>query len=204
MTGDKPPLLLLLHGFGADEVDLLGLASFMDKRFFVASARAPFSLSYGGYAWFEIYFEPTGISINEQQFKESREMIQPFIEELIQAHDLDPQRIYLCGFSQGSMMALTNLLSNPEKLAGLVCMSGRSSPEMLPQKLNEEALTDFPIMVTHGTLDPVLPIENGRATREFLSKLPVDLSYKEYEMGHEISPESLSDIRLWLEIQLDS
>ena len=201
-SGEKPPLLLLLHGFGADENDLFGLAPFLDERFFVASARAPYNLSYGGYAWFEIYFEPGGISMNEQQFRESLAKLEPFIDDLIREHDLDEKRVYLCGFSQGSMMALTTTLNHPEKFAGLVCMSGRSAPEMLPASTETEKLKDFPILVTHGTLDPVLPIENGRATKEFLSKLPVDLEYKEYEMAHEISQDSLGDVSEWLKKRL--
>ncbi len=202
-SGEKPPLLLLLHGFGADENDLFGLASFMDERFFVVSGRAPYNLPYGGYAWFEIFFEPAGISMNEGHFKESLAKIRPFIDELILKHDLDADRIYLCGFSQGSMMALSTVLLEPEKFAGLVCMSGRSSPEMLPAEIDNEKLKDFPILVTHGTLDPLLPIENGRATKVFLSGLPVDLEYKEYPMAHEISQESLGDVSGWLKKRLD-
>jgi phospholipase/carboxylesterase len=67
---------------------------------------------------------------------------------------------------------------------------------------NIDKLKDFPILVTHGTLDQVLPIENGRATKEILSRLPVKLEYKEYEMAHEISPESLQDVSSWLSLQL--
>ena len=73
----KPPLLILLHGIGADENDLFGISSFLDERFFIVSARAPFTLPYGGFAWFELYIEPGNVSINVEQFLESREKFFP-------------------------------------------------------------------------------------------------------------------------------
>lgn len=81
-------------------------------------------------------------------------------------------------------------------------MSGRAANEMIVQE-NVEKLKNFPIFVTHGTFDQVLPIENGRATKEILSRLPVDLEYKEYPMAHEISQESLRDVSSWLSKHLD-
>ncbi len=203
LSEEKPPLLILLHGIGADENDLFGLAPFLDERFFIVSARAPFTLPYGGYAWFEIYMEPGKISINVKQFEESKAMILEFVNELIEEHGLDAERVYLCGFSQGAMMSLSCALTKPEMFAGLVCMSGRSSPEMLPAENDFDKLKDFSIFVTHGINDPVLPIENGRATKEILSRLPVDLKYKEYDMAHEISQESLTDVSEWLSFRLE-
>jgi phospholipase/carboxylesterase len=82
-------------------------------------------------------------------------------------------------------------------------MSGRAVSEMLPETKDSDAFKDFPVFVTHGIFDPVLPIENGRATKEILSRLPVNLEYKEYEMAHEISAESLRDVSDWLSLRLN-
>ncbi len=203
ITDKKPPLLLLLHGFGADERDLLGLAPFMDERFLVASVQAPFALPFGGYAWFELYFQNGQVSgFNSDQFGQSLKMILEFIDEIVGEHDLDAERVYVCGFSQGSMISASAVFREPEKFAGAVLMSGRAASEMMVDE-NIEKLKDFPVLVTHGTLDTVLPIENGRATKEILSRLPVDLEYKEYPMAHEISQESLSDVSNWLRLKLD-
>lgn len=203
-TSQNSPLLILLHGFGADENDLFGLAPFMDERFFVASVQAPYALSFGGRAWFELYFtagQVTGFSV--EQFWESLQKILEFVDETVAKHNLDSEKVYLCGFSQGSMMSMSAVLSKPEKFAGLVAMSGRTANEMLVDE-NTEKLKDFPILVTHGTNDPVLPIANGRETKEILSRLPVKLEYKEYSMAHEISQESLTDVSEWLRLQLDN
>ncbi|MGI8542305.1 MAG: alpha/beta hydrolase [Aridibacter sp.] len=204
IENQKPPLLILLHGIGADENDLFGLAPFLDERFFIVSVQAPFALSYGGYAWFELILEPNKpMGFNVKQFEQSRQMILEFIDELIDKYDLDKERVYLCGFSQGAMMSLSCFLQNPTKFAGVVAMSGRAVTEMIPAESNSDDLKGFPIFVTHGTFDPVLPIENGRTTKEILSRLPVELEYKEYPMAHEISQESLQDVSNWLSAKLD-
>ena len=200
----RPPLLLLVHGFGADENDLFGLAPFMDERFFIVSPRAPFNLPYGGFAWFELTIQPNNVGYNVKEFDQSRQRILEFVDELIAEHDLDAKRVYLCGFSQGAIMSLSVMLSEPEKFAGVAAMSGRAMAEMLPAQNNLDALKDFPVLVTHGIYDPVLPIENGRATNEILSRLPVDLEYKEYRMAHEISQESLQDVTSWFRSKLDA
>ncbi len=202
-TDEKPPLLLLLHGLGADENDLFGLAPFMDERFFIVSPRAPQTLPYGGFAWFELIIGPDGIGVSVTQFEQSRVKLLKFVDELIEKHDLDPKRIFVCGFSQGAMMSLSAFLSEPAKFAAVVAMSGRAMPEMLPDTKDFDALKDFPIFVTHGLYDQVLPIENGRATNEILKALPVDLEYKEYPMAHEISQESLQDVANWLRKKLE-
>lgn len=202
-NGRKPPLLLLLHGFGADENDLFGLAPFMDERFFVASVQAPIALAFGGRAWFELYFEMGQVSgFNPDQFKQSVEMVVAFVDEIIEKHDLDAEKVFVCGFSQGSMVSVTSVFNAPEKFTGAVLMSGRAANEMIVPE-NIEKLEDFPFLVTHGIYDQVLPIENGRATKETLSTLPVNLEYKEYPMAHEISQESLSDVSEWLKLRLD-
>lgn len=195
---EKSPLLLLLHGLGADENDLFELVPYLDDRFFIASARAPYNLPYGGFGWFELIIGPDDIGVNIKQFEQSRLKILQFIDEIVEEHDLDKNRVFLCGFSQGAMMSMSALFSEPQKFAGVVAMSGRAMPEMLPENKDPDALKDFPIFVTHGLHDPLLPIENGRATRELLENLPVDLKYREYPMAHEISAESLSDVREWL------
>jgi phospholipase/carboxylesterase len=200
---EKPPLLLLLHGIGSHEEDLFGLAPFMSERFFVASARAPFALAYGGFAWFELFFTPEGISINLEQAKTSRRKLLKFIEELAAAHGLDADKVFLCGFSQGAIMSYAALLTAPEKLSAVVAMSGRVVTDFLDEIVAPERLRNFPLLIVHGTFDTVLPIENGRQARDFFSKFPVALDYREYAMAHQVSAESLADVAEWLQKKLD-
>jgi len=199
-----PPLLLLLHGVGSNEEDLFSLAPYLDERFLVVSARAPFALDYGGYGWFRIEFTPGGMSADVEQAKKSLAMLPAFVDELIGAYGADRRRVYLAGFSQGAMMSLALTLTRPEKIAGVAAMSGRLPRQVLELEPDAEALAGKPFLVTHGLYDPVLPVENGRAARDYLSRLPVDLTYREYPMQHEVSAESLRDVTRWLTKTLDS
>ncbi len=199
-----PPLLLLLHGLGSYEGDLMPLADYLDNRFFVVSARAPRTLQPGAYAWFSIEFTPTGLIVDASEAEQSRAALIAFIDELTTAYSVDARRVYLMGFSQGAIMSLSVALTRPDRIAGIVAMSGRLPDEALPGMAAPEQLSGLPILAVHGTADTVLPIQFGRRIRDQLTKLPVALTYREYPMAHEVMPESLSDIAAWLTERLDS
>ncbi len=198
-----PPLLLLLHGIGSNEYDLYGLAPFLDKRFLIISIRAPNTLGPGSYAWFEVNFTQQGLVIKPEQAEASLKTLITFVKEAITAYGADPKQVYLMGFSQGAIMSACIALMQPELVAGAVLMSGRIPPEIHPLIASHEELSGLPLLVVHGTTDMVLPITYGRDSREFLSSLPVKLTYHEYPMGHEVSQESLRDVTMWLSKQLD-
>ena len=198
-----PPLLLLLHGIGSNEHDLYGLAPFLDKRFLIISVRAPNKLGPGSYAWFEVDFTPQGPVIKPEQAESSHKTLIIFLKEAITAYGADPKQVYLMGFSQGAIMSASVALIQPELVAGAVLMSGRIPLEIRQLIASNEELSGFPFLVVHGTADMVLPITYGRDSRELLSSLPVDLTYHEYPMGHEVNQESLSDVTTWLTEQLD-
>jgi phospholipase/carboxylesterase len=199
----KPPLLLLLHGYGANEDDLFSLAPYLDERFLIISARAPVNLRGMGYAWFNLGFTPQGISVDPEEIEEARLILRKFIGEVVEAYDCDPNAVYLAGFSQGAMMSLAVALTFPGIAAAVVAMSGRLLPQTLQQIADKDALIGLPVFVVHGTRDTVVPISQGRDTRVRLAELPIDLSYREYEMAHEVSVESLEDVTEWLKDRLD-
>ena len=199
--GEKPPLLILLHGVGSNEHDLFGLSPYLDERFVVVSARAPIPLMPGGYGWYHIEFQPNRMIINAEEELSSRKMLAGFIDEAVAAYACDPKQVYLMGFSQGSIMSYGLMLSVPKKIAGVVAQSGRLLPEVRPEKI-PDGLEGFPIMVTHGVNDNVIPIDYARDAKAYLETLPVNLIYREYPMAHTISEESLRDVIDWLSVQL--
>lgn len=208
--GQKPPLLLLLHGIGSNEWDLYGLVPYLDDRFHVLSLRAPITLAPNSFAWFEVHFSPTGPRIRPDQAEASRQRLITFIEKAPAIYGTEPGQVYLMGFSQGAIMSLALTLTRPDLLAAVVAMSGRTLPELFePQPplgghlAPVEELEDFPLLVVHGLQDQVLPIHYGRATQEHFAPLPVQLAYKEYDIGHTISQESLADISAWLTALLE-
>ncbi len=202
ITSDKPPLLILLHGVGSNEQDLLGLAPYLDERFLILSTRGPLTLARGSYAWFHVQLGGSVPQINPEEAESSRRTIIQFIGEAVQAYQADARRVYLLGFSQGAIMSQSVMLTQPEALAGVVAMSGRILPEVNPLAVSPERLKGFPILVQHGIYDQVLPIENGRASRDYLATLPVQMTYREYPMAHQVTEESLADARAWLQEQL--
>jgi phospholipase/carboxylesterase len=202
-SGGPPPLMLLLHGLGGNEGSLYFLADKLDGRFFFVSARAPYDSGGGGYAWFHARISPGGSTIEPEEAEKSRRALLGFIDELTQAFPVDPSRVYLMGFSQGTIMSLSAVLTCPEKIAGVVAASGRILPEVLPLMAAPDRLAAFPVFVSHGIRDEILPIRHGRDIRDRLSLLGMDLSYHEYPMGHEIRQECVADISDWLRTRLD-
>jgi phospholipase/carboxylesterase len=198
----QPPLLILLHGIGSHEGDLFSLTPYLDERFFIVSARGPITLMPGGYGWYHVEFLPDGMLINAAEEAQSRQTLINFIDEVVTAYDGDPQRIYLMGFSQGAIMSYGIMLTAPQKIAGVVAMSGRLLDEARPAQA-PPGLEGFPIIVAHGAYDNVIPVRFAREARAYLETLPVALTYHEYPMAHQISEQSLSDINQWLAERLD-
>jgi phospholipase/carboxylesterase len=198
-----PPLLLLLHGIGSNEEDLFSLAPYLDQRFLLVSARASVVMGPGAYGWFNIEFTSQGMEADIEQAKRSLRQLTGFIDELVETYQSERRCVYLMGFSQGAMMSLALALTQPEKVAGAVVMSGRFPSQVLEHEPDLRALKGKPFLVTHGIYDPVLPIEEGRAVRKNLEALPVEVTYREYQMGHEVSLESMRDVSAWLSRALD-
>ncbi|MBV9278717.1 MAG: alpha/beta fold hydrolase, partial [Chloroflexi bacterium] len=123
-AGDGPhPGLLLLHGRGADENDLLPFGAQLDPRLTVVTARAPFRFPWGGFAWYGL--DPRGVGYPEQQALErSLQLLREFRDQIVEADDIDPRRLYLGGFSMGAVMAGTLALLEPERVAGAMALSG--------------------------------------------------------------------------------
>lgn len=201
-AGEPPhPALILLHGRGADENDLMPLADHLDPRLFVITARAPFAFPWGGYVWYDLTDQGVGHP-DIRTLSVSVEKVSALIDEAIGAYSLDPRRIYVGGFSNGAATSAVLALLQPEKVAGAAILSGYFPPHVdLP--LRPEDAAGHPIFEAHGTLDPVIPVAWARAGRDALADMPVELTYREYPMGHEISFEELQDLSAWLTGILD-
>ena len=195
----RPPLLVLLHGIGADENDLLPLADALDPRFLVASVRAPFEAAPMGNAWFAIDFRTTPPRNDLAQAEESRQALCALLPELQARHGADASRTFLLGFSQGAAMALAVALTRPDLVHGLVLHSGRVLPGVAAQAAPPEALARLEALVVHGVDDDVLPVRCGREIRDLLAPWLGDrLTYREHDAGHFVTPATLDDVAAWL------
>ena len=197
---DKNPLLLLLHGYGSNEEDLFSFASELPEDYFVVSARAPYDMMYGSYAWYAINFDEDENKFSDiNQAKISRDLIVDFIDELISKYPIDANDITLIGFSQGSILSYAVALSYPEKVQRLVAMSGYLNTEMAVDTFKENDISKLKIFASHGTVDQVIPVDWARKTAPALSELGISIVYKEYPIGHGVSPQNFYDFRNWLQ-----
>jgi phospholipase/carboxylesterase len=198
-----PALLLLLHGVGSNERDLMGLEPLLSKRFHVVSARSPLELGPDRFGFFGVTFTPGPVH-NAMEAEEGRLILLDFIDEIGARYGVPHDRIFLMGFSQGAIMSLSVALTAPERVGGIVAISGRILPEIGSEPSTLPDHGGLAVLVTHGVHDSKLPIEHGRTSRDTLAGLNVALDYREYGMGHEIGHESLGDIIGWLEQRVSS
>lgn len=202
-AGERPPLLILLHGVGANERQMAALAPAFDPRFIVVSARSPIELGPNAYGWFHVTFSPRGPVIVEEEARAGWHGVGRFADEAAAAYGADPARVFVGGFSQGGIMSLAALLTSPVRFAGAVSMSGRLLPEVLPHAASAEELEGRPVLIVHGEHDQKLGIHLARWAREQLERLPLALTYRELPMGHEITAESLDAVSTWLTARLN-
>ncbi|WP_242344897.1 alpha/beta hydrolase [Anaeromyxobacter terrae] len=195
----RSPLLLLLHGLGADERDLFALAPWLDPRFLVVAARAPYPARPSGFAWYGLDRTTTPITLDPAEVEASREALAELVPELCAAYGADPARVFLFGFSQGAVMSYALALARPDLVRGLVAHSGRVLPQSLSRAELAPALARLEALVLHGTWDEVIPVQRGREARSLLAPLLGErVEYREYPIGHTISEESLADAGAWL------
>jgi phospholipase/carboxylesterase len=194
----ETPLLILLHGVGSNEKDLFSFASQIPDNFLVISARAPFELGDGRYAWYEVDFSSGKPVVNNDKAEQSRKTIIQFIAQLKEKYQFDSKQIYLCGFSQGAIMSYSVGLTRPDLIKGIAVMSGRVLEEIKPLVKTNEQLKQLKVFVSHGTSDAVLGIHYARESVSYLKELGIVPKYKEYPEGHTISQEMLKDFLTWL------
>ena len=197
---DKNPLILLLHGYGSNEQDLFSFASELPEEYFVVSARAPYDLQYGSYAWYAINFDADENKFSDhEQAKTSRDLIAGFIDELIANYPIDKENVTLIGFSQGTILSYAVGLSYPEKAQRIVALSGYLNEEIIKDNFQENDFSNLKMFISHGTVDQVIPVDWAKKAPGILEKLGIKTVYKEYPVGHGVAPQNFFDLKNWLE-----
>jgi phospholipase/carboxylesterase len=158
LAGGRPGrVVLFLHGYGADGRDLLELGalwapSMPDALFLAPNAPFPCEASPYGFQWFG--FEGRDDASRYAGVLAAASILDAFIDETLARHGLGPDRLALVGFSQGTMMALHVAPRRAEALAGIVGFSGAL---VAPERLSHEGRSRPPVLLVHGTADPVVP-----------------------------------------------
>jgi phospholipase/carboxylesterase len=199
IKSNKNPLLLLLHGYGSNEADLFSFAEELPEDCYVISARAPYDLQYGSYAWYAINFDADENKFSDHdQARTSRDLIANFVDELIANYPIDANNVSLIGFSQGAILSYAVALSYPEKIKKVAAMSGYLNLDIVTENYPSNDFSNLKIFASHGTADQVIPVDWARKTPAVLERLGIETTYKEYPIGHGISPQNFYDFRKWL------
>jgi len=194
----NPPVIILMHGVGSNEKDLFSFAPQLPDSFLVISLRAPITIGTDSYAWYHLTFENGKRIGNAIEAEASRFMIIQFINQLKTKHTFNDKRVYLCGFSQGSIMAYSIGLTVPEKIKGIAVMSGRLLEEVKPLIASKEKIKNLNVFVSHGTNDGIINISEAREAITYIKTLGLAPTYKEYTEDHTISPAMFADMLQWL------
>jgi phospholipase/carboxylesterase len=189
----------MLHGYGSNEADLFSFARELPDDLYIISFRAPFDIQPFGHAWYAINFEgPQGKWNDIPQAKQSREQVLKNIDTAITEYNLDPDRISLLGFSQGTILSYALALTYPNRIKSLVALSGYVDPEMLGPHSASADLSQLQIFASHGQVDPIIPSAWAQDSVNFLKSRGVQVTYKEYPVGHGVSAENLNAFKKWL------
>jgi len=194
--GEPDGALVLLHGRGTDELDLLPVADRLDpeRRFAVVTPRAPLSLPPGGYHWYIV--RRVGFP-DERTFFESFGRLAEWLDALPDALGVPWERTFLGGFSMGAVMSYALGLGPGRPLpAGIMALSG-FIPTVEGFELDLREREGFPVAIGHGT-DPTIPVDFGREARRRLEDAGVAVLYREAAIPHTIEPRFVAVVREWL------
>ncbi|MEN3069421.1 alpha/beta hydrolase [Uliginosibacterium sediminicola] len=195
----KPaPLLVLLHGMGANEEDLFGLAPHFDAQFAVLSIRAPIEIQPGYYRWYLRQDTPSGPVYDGREVLESRSFLIAAIESAVREFDIDPQRVYVLGFSQGAAMALSLVFTAPQLIQGAISIAGRVLDAIEPLHCEAAALAHLSVLLLHGTQDGAVPFEQSELAARMLSERGVRHALHAYNAGHTVTPGMLREAKEYL------
>ena len=193
VAGGQPRrLVILLHGLGADGNDLIGLARYWGRlvpeaEFVSPNAPFPCEMAPYGYQWFSVRDRsPAAVLAGVRAAAPS---LDAFIDNELQKRGLEEKDAVLVGFSQGTMMALYVGLRRARPLAGILGYSGRL---IAPDLLSSELRSRPPVLLVHGTEDPLVPFQSMSAAEAALRDAQVPVETLACVGGeHTIAPEGL-------------
>lgn len=205
-TPNPTASVIWLHGLGADGNDFVPIVRELDLsgcpgiRFvFPHAPTMPVTIN-NGYvmrAWYDILGTDLAKREDEAGLRKSQVMVEQLIAQE-KARGIRAEKIVLAGFSQGCAMTLQTGLRHPEKLAGLLCLSGYLPLHAVVPDERHSANHDTPIFLVHGRSDPVIPIDRAEKSRDILQSMGYDVEWHAYNMPHSVCAEEIDDVSAWL------
>jgi phospholipase/carboxylesterase len=201
-AGDPEGLLVLHHGRGSDEQDLIGLADVLDpeERLHVVAPRAPLRVPGSpGYHW---YLVPRVGYPDPGSFQAARGELAAFHDGLWKRTGISPERTVLGGFSMGAVMSYALGLSGDRPApAGILALSGFiPTVDGWQPSLEDRAVTK--VLIEHGRNDPVIPVAFARRAHELLGQAGFAVDYREAHAAHHVDPRDVPRVVKWLDATL--
>ena len=187
----------MLHGWGANQHDLVPLAQSLKlencQSFFPNAPYDVLGTGGAGKGWFTFPLNEN----SEQEKEASRETLFSHLDE-IQGKGFRADQIVLLGFSQGAGMCLDLMLNWTKKVSAVVSLRGFLMDEEGAKKRRDSLPTDIPVFAAHGLYDSILPLERSKASVQILEECGFNLTWREYRMAHQIVPDEIDDIRMFI------
>jgi phospholipase/carboxylesterase len=207
-TGTQSPVatIIVLHGLGADGNDFVPIAQELDLRpvgavrfVFPHAPVRPVTINGGARmrAWYDILGIDLARKEDEPGLRASLAEVQALIDREVE-RGIPAERIVLMGFSQGCAMTLLAGLRAPQRLAGLVGLSGYLPLAASTTAERSAANRHTPIFMGHGRHDPIVPLAGGVASRDALQALGHEVEWHDYPMEHSVCAEEIADLSRWL------
>jgi phospholipase/carboxylesterase len=214
----RAPAVVVLHGRGADERDLLPIAAQLPEELHVLSVRAPDRLRgvsssggrrgserqerSGGYTWYELDLSGGGLhesQPDQRDFERSLRLVHEFVDAAVDAYDLDPNRVGLLGFSQGAITSLSALAERPEAYDWVVGLNGYLAAT---HEDDIDAAAGTPAFIGAGRQDQIIPVVRAENAAERLDDADLDVTFNVYPVGHGTTPQEVRDVADWVEKRL--
>ncbi len=196
--GDPQGLLVLHHGRGSDEQDLMGLSGVLDPegRLHIVTPRAPLRLPGSpGYHW---YLVPRVGYPDPDSFRAAYTELAAFHDELWERTGIGPERTVLGGFSMGTVMSYALGLGRDRPApAGILALSG-FIPTVDGWEPSLSDRSETAVLIAHGRLDPVIPVTFARRAHELLEQAGFMVDYRESDAAHNVDPDDVPRITAWL------
>ena len=201
LPAKNPPLLILLHGYGSNELDLFSFADELPETLVIVSLRAPYELGHGGYAWYDINLDSKNNKFSDlNQARKSLQKITTTIDYIKTKHNTNPNNTFLLGFSQGAILSYALSFNFPNKIEHVIALSGYLNSELIPKENTQKIHTDY--YISHGAVDQVIPVEWARKAGPFLDSKGLKNEYSEYPVGHGVAPQNFFSFKKWIENRL--
>ncbi len=191
-------VIVLLHGYGANEEDLFNLSNIFPKNYVLVCPRAPISLGNDGYKWMSTASEQNNINEIEVQSEKSMQQILALLQTIKTTYKLNDLPLIIGGFSQGAMMSNYIFAHSPTSINGVISLSGKLLPSLTTRALNSTHKL-IPYFLVHGKNDAVIPFAEGEKVNAWLAKYKIKPTFFTPVMGHEITDAVILKLQEWLQ-----